>query len=699
MKLNLITKTKLICTLLILTANSLSAQWQTFGPYGGTFYDLQEHNGYLFTGTNTGTYRLNSNDSVWNAANGAIERKKVNLLASHNNILFAGLSGYGVFSSINNGITWSPSMSGLSTNYLMSIFSSTNGIFLGTADGVFYSTNNGLQWTLANGGIPSTYYIYCMEQMGDTIFGGSYGLGLYFTKDNGNNWNLVGGGFPANTFVYALHKIGNILIAGTSAGVYKSIDRGLNWFSSNNGFPAQMWAKCFASKPGYLFAGSYSEGIFVSADSGATWSNANNGIPDLPIQSGLPHNFPSVDAISVFNNKIFASTNFGMYVSSDNGNSWVENNNEILSTNITALASNSSCVVAGEIYTGIYRNQLASNHWERTNNGLTSVTILDLTNMGEVLFSAVQNQRVFVSTDNGSNWTWAGTGLTTDAYFLIADSTRALAITTGGQFISGGLFQTLDTGNTWVQIPTGFSGKVCAEISSSGIYVGCYQGKVYFTDDLNLNWQDLSYNLPSEKVNKVVAVGSNLFAATEGSGVYRLNLNSNLWTYLNNGISNDTIKDLIFKNNTLYAATWGGGVFFSNDSGNTWNVMNNGLNNQYVKKLVYSSGELFAGTDAGVYQYDLTLFTKNEKQKQKSMIIYPNPSNQRFQIRLNEKYLPLYENATIDILSSAGNIVARDEIILQNEMYYYPNVHLSSGNYLVKIQIKEKVFSGKLVVE
>ena len=167
--------------------------------------------------------------------------------------------------------------------------------------------------------------------------------------------------------------------AGTSAGVYKSIDRGKNWFSSNNGFPAQMWAKTFIGKPGYLFAGTYSEGVFVSTDDGATWNSSNNGIPDLPIQSGLPHNYPSVEALHVFNNNMIASTVFGLYFSDDTGNSWTELNNKILSTNITSLAANSSCLVAGEMQTDIYRNLYGNNYWERKNNGLTSVTMLDMT--------------------------------------------------------------------------------------------------------------------------------------------------------------------------------------------------------------------------------------------------------------------------------------------------------------------------------
>ena len=699
MKLTVTEKLKTLLLCIFIFASTLRAQWQTYGPYGGSFHGLQEHNGRLFVGTNNGAHSLMSNDSLWHPSNGSIERKPVNIFAVHNNILFAGLDGYGVYSSTNNGISWTPSVSGLTSHYLMSLFSSDSGLFVGTADGVFYSSNNGMQWTLANGGIPSNYYIYCMEQMGDTIFGGSYGLGLYLTKDNGTTWNSVGGGFPPNTFVYALHKEGNSLYAGTSAGVYKSIDRGLNWFSSNSGFPWGMWAKCFGDKPGYLFAGTYSEGILVSNDSGATWSFSNNGIPDLPIQSGLPHNYPSIEAIHVFNNKIFASTVFGIYVSSDNGNSWSDLNGDILSTNISSLAANSSCVVAGEVQTGIYRSTYGNNYWQRTNSGLTSVSVLDMAQMGEVIFSAVQNERVFVSLDNGMTWNWAGNGLNTDAMFLTADSVRALAITTGGQFIAGGLFQTLDTGNTWVQIPTGFGGKSCAAISTNGIYVGCYQGKVYYTNDSGLNWQDLSYNLPSEKVNKVLAFGNNLFAATDGAGLFKLSQNTSSWVYLNNGLTNDTVKDLIFHNNALYAATWAGGVFFSTDSGNTWNSMNNGLSNQHVRKLVFGANHLFAGTDAGVYQFDLTLQINNKKINPESLKIYPNPSNKVFHIELINHWCPSHEIAIITVYNVKGEELLSQKIVLEKDILFDFGNDLSPGKYLISIQIQNQVYSGKLLIE
>ncbi|MFN6038918.1 MAG: WD40/YVTN/BNR-like repeat-containing protein, partial [Bacteroidota bacterium] len=589
-----------------LISYSICAQWQTVGPYGGAMHALELNNNKLFIGTNNGAFSLNSGDSIWNSANNGIEKKPVNMFTVRNNVLLAGLSGHGVYSTTNNGLTWNLASAGLTSYSLMTLFNATSGLFVGTADGVFYSTNSGTQWTLRNNGIPANYYIYCMEQMGDTIFGGSYGLGLYFTNDNGLNWNIVSGGFPPNTFVYDLYKDGNNLFAGTSAGVYKSIDRGLNWNLSNSGFPAGMWAKCFAGLQGYIFAGTYSEGILVSTDGGVTWNFSNNGIPDLPIQSGLPHNFPSVEDLKVFDNKILASTWFGAYVSYNNGNSWSELNNEIIATNISSLACNSNHVIAGEFQTGIYRQTFGSDLWQRKNSGLTSVSVLDMTSMGDVFYAAVQNKRVFVSADNGNNWSWAGTGLNSDVSYLEADSIRALAITTGGTFNPGGLYQTSDTGNTWIPIPTGFGGKTCVQIDFNNIYVGCYQGKIFKTNNNGQSWLDISYNLPSEKINKILIKGSQIFVALDGLGLYKKHSSDTTWIYLNNGITNDTIKDLIYCNNVLYAATWGGGVFNSYDSGHTWATMNAGLTNLHLRKFTCSGNQLFAATDAGVFQYDFT---------------------------------------------------------------------------------------------
>jgi photosystem II stability/assembly factor-like uncharacterized protein len=690
-----ILRSSVIVTTLI--SYSICAQWQTVGPYGGAMHALELNNNKLFIGTNNGAFSLNSGDSIWNSANNGIEKKPVNMFTVRNNVLLAGLSGHGVYSTTNNGLTWNLASAGLTSYSLMTLFNATSGLFVGTADGVFYSTNNGTQWTLRNNGIPANYYIYCMEQMGDTIFGGSYGLGLYFTNDNGLNWNIVSGGFPPNTFVYDLYKDGNNLFAGTSAGVYKSIDRGLNWNLSNSGFPAGMWAKCFAGIQGYIFAGTYSEGILVSTDGGVTWNFSNNGIPDLPIQSGLPHNFPSVEDLKVFDNKILASTWFGAYVSYNNGNSWSELNNEIIATNISSLACNSNHVIAGEFQIGIYRQTFGSDLWQRKNSGLTSVSVLDMTSMGDVFYAAVQNKRVFVSADNGNNWSWAGTGLNSDVSYLEADSIRALAITTGGPFNPGGLYQTSDTGNTWIPIPTGFGGKTCVQIDFNNIYVGCYQGKIFKTNNNGQSWLDISYNLPSEKINKILIKGSQIFVALDGLGLYKKHSSDTTWIYLNNGITNDTIKDLIYCNNVLYAATWGGGVFNSYDSGHTWATMNAGLTNLHLRKFTCYGNQLFAATDAGVFQYDFTMQIKLLKTTE-LIKIHPNPAEGGFFISLLNENPNCAKSIKILVYSLTGTKSLEKEILVNDRYYFDFSGYLNPGIYKVEVICNSRKETFKLIV-
>jgi len=54
--------------------------------------------------------------------------------------------------------------------------------------------------------------------------------------------------------------------------------------------------------------------------------------------------------------------------------------------------------------------------------------------------------------------------------------------------------------------------------------------------------------------------------------------------------------------NNLFAGTNGNGVFISTNNGIDWISVNTGLNNLYIKALAISDTNIFAGTDSGIYR-------------------------------------------------------------------------------------------------
>src|SRR5208283_3498388 len=93
--------------------------------------------------------------------------------------------------------------------------------------------------------------------------------------------------------------------------------------------------------------------------------------------------------------------------------------------------------------------------------------------------------------------------------------------------------------------------------------------------------------------------GTNLFAGTNGGGVFLSNDNGTSWTPVNKGLSNTVVNALAVSDAGIFAGTNGGGVFLSNDNGTSWTSVNEGLTSTVVNALAVSDAGIFAGTPSG----------------------------------------------------------------------------------------------------
>ena len=681
-----------ITFILLIHSQTSFSQWQSHGPYGGSMNSLANINSYSFVGTNNGVFRTADDGYSWTAANSGLERLSVSSIAAFGNNLFAGTNYNGIFMSSDFGVTWLQSNSGLLDTNIISLFSSSNGLFAGTSTGVFYSTN-GQSWTLANNGIPSTYPIYSFAVSDSIVFGGTYGLGLYSTIDSGANWTSVGGGFPSNTFVYALISDSTTLFAGTSNGVYRSTNGGSTWSPSNAGFPSGMWAKSFAITPGYIFAGTYSSGILASTDSGNTWTQVNNGIPDLTLPTGLPTNYPSVQALVVSGANVLAATNFGMYLTSSSGASWVESNNGILATNVTSITANNSVVIAGTAGTGIYVSTDAGISWARAINGLANENVLAVATTNAWSFASVVNTKVFRSNNNGNQWTLASSGLAASVVSFKVDTSVIVALTQGEQFTPPAIYQTVDNGLHWTTIPdSGLSYLSAIGILNQNIYAGTDTGGFYVTTNNGVSWLNISSNLPNTRITSILPTTDTIYVGTQTMGIYMSVNYGGSWTAVNAGITNLNITDIRLQEGVLYASTLGGGVFSSMNMGATWTTFNSGLNDLYVSELAGDAISLYAATDAGVYS-NAAIVNGIEFTHNASMTIYPNPSTGKIYF----SNLP-NEKKQIKIYNAIGEVVyLRDEYPAN---YFFVDLfNQPAGIYFLSVQNEKQTSVQKIILQ
>ena len=213
--------------------------------------------------------------------------------------------------------------------------------------------------------------------------------------------------------------------AGVGGGIYRTSNGGTSWSAANDGVvvpgvvasgpPAIFSLSIDKLQPQTLYAGG-DYGLWKSIDGGASWSSFG-GVADGGDQAPDLNASQTVVAVDPNNSKhVYVGAHFGLYVTSDAGSTW---NNLLPGPPVNAGEIAFDPVHAGTVYAR------ADGNYERITND-TQVTGLDTAQMtgnsgvvdptGALYLYAAETtsttiEEVLVSTDEGSTWTHADSGL------------------------------------------------------------------------------------------------------------------------------------------------------------------------------------------------------------------------------------------------------------------------------------------------
>jgi hypothetical protein len=201
------------------------------------------------------------------------------------------------------------------------------------------------------------------------------------------------------------------------------------------------------------------------------------------------------------------------------------------------------------------------------------------------LFAGAEGGGVYLSTNNGANWTAVNSGMTTSQVTCFAVSPASGAGT-----------------------------------GSTNLFAGTYSGDVYLTTNSGTSCAAVNTGLTKSTVYALAVSGTNLFAGTEGGGVFLSTNNGTTWAAVNSGLTNTLVYSLAVSpasgagtgGMNLFAGT-DGGVFLSTDNGITWNPFSTGLTDSYVLSLAADATNLYAGTGLfGVWRRPLSDVLPNQ---------------------------------------------------------------------------------------
>ncbi len=347
--------------------------------------------------------------------------------------------------------------------------------------------------------------------------------------------------------------------------------------------PFGWTAMNLASGNGYV----YSSGgkIFRSSDNGMTWEEKGNGIWQW-----------DAEALFVSDGRVFAGMGENgvgyLYMSDDNGESWMQHNTTGNSSSITGFTKLGSNLFFSTYNNSVFVSTDNGNTWTKTPGFVTPYPhIYCIVTMGNYLFIGT-NDGLFRSSDNGNTWQFCSNPqFTLGNVFTIAVKNNALFIQYGDNFSQN--FLSLDYGNSFTQI----GGEVLPYVynffvDGNNVYANTGDG-VYRTNDNGTSWNRIA--LEGESTYSMAVINGNLIVGTRNLGIFTSTNNGAVW--INTGYRNDLSPQAIaVLNNALIVGNDGQtGVIISRNNGDTFTEYNN-LSLGYVKSLVKRGSDIFAGT-------------------------------------------------------------------------------------------------------
>jgi len=638
-----------ICSIgsIVFPANS-QAQWiPTNGPYTRTISSFVSSGTYLFAGTeDDGVYRSTNNGASWSPVNTDLTTKSVTSLAVAGPYLFAGTVGGGVFRSIDNGNSWKTFNLGLSNMsvYALSIVGGTN-IFAGTNAEVFYNSQiysssiDSASWTqiFLGGGSLST--IRSIVTNGAFIFVSTNNI-VYRSSDGGMTWSAANSGITIASGIPTLAVNGTAVFAGGPGGVFRSTDNGVSWtFVINGLYGPSPWVQTLAVSGGNLFAGTRNQGVYVSIDNGDHWSGVAGDVNLVDVRALATAGtdmFAGSGGFASLNYERFGS---GIFRSTDNGANWTASSYGLITTTVTSLIYTGK-FIAGTANNGIFVSENQGSIWIPKSGNYLDKHILSLISNGVDYFAGTQNgvfhaTAIYYNGDMFFNWADASTGLT-DKY--VKALTSIGSITFAGT--ASGVFATTDNGTLWTAANAGLTNTNVQVLAFSGnsLFAGT-SGGMFYSADSGANWNAVNSGLGNLNVLALTFSGTNLFAGTAG-GVFLSTDNGANWTGVNSGLTNTDVRSFTVKGANIFAGTLGG-VFQSTNNGTNWNAISTGLANDTVLALAYSSYNLIAGTSgAAAWRRPLSEIISSVEESNLDIPEkyslgqnYPNPFNPTTEIR------------------------------------------------------------------
>lgn len=250
--------------------------------------------GALYLGNLDGVYISDDAGATWELRSDGLPAAAVLTLAiapTNPDVLYAGLSGAGLFRSGDRGHSWTPtSWGGASVPGIVIHPADPDRLYFRVAFERVYSSDDGGASTQARWSGFTTFTeimsLVIDGRVPERLFAGGTEA-LYRSLDGAASWQPVGPQLDGQTvYVVLIDDNGDgRLMAGATKGAYESDDGGRSWRRWGRGLEDITITALVAhpSRPELVFAGTRYRGVYRSGDGGQSWREA--GLGDLSVRA------------------------------------------------------------------------------------------------------------------------------------------------------------------------------------------------------------------------------------------------------------------------------------------------------------------------------------------------------------------------------------------------------------------------------